>query len=830
MTFLFLSFLLIYLNKSFSQFTSTDSRQLLNDSFHFAIDKIKTINSSYAEKKISIYQKCIDKVNNSISGSEENIANLYELINNSGKSMSDLGLFHQCETSNNIYYLLQYNYSIDTLVNITDEEDQKNLTKFLNQTTFFYGLCLIPECKEFVKDFFQSDGLAEYLNISSFVIYETYLNGNNESPKHKWVFIALGIFLSIFLVIKIVIGVISFWCLGKKGRSGGRRLSDTLLEDDSDSSDLSEEEEEKEKKNINSNLETSNEIFHQENKTKEQMLKMKEKENSSKRTKAILKFLNINANVLLLFSNKNPYYDQSNLNFISLIRTFLVFMLIYNHNFYSLIKIPVKDFNNSTFYKRVWLFLNKYSTFCINVYAAIEGFVFAYKFLSYIKKNYNKKNFGCLVFAFYFYSIPKVLTYFFIFFFLNYSVEIVYSLFNLSPMFQFFIKDINNRKCISDLSYLFIPFKMQYKDFFEGADSSYTNCFKYTQFFTNIHICFILSIILIYLSLKLKSKIFDLIILLLYLINLGMTNFSCFLPVQDYFTIGFLFGETCTTRYTHLLFNDYLTGIFCGLMFFYFTDIVSAKPFQDVIGYNPFNFCFSFMKFFDSMSKIKKNIILFLMIIIQLCLAFEYSIIIQIYDQLNFPLTTSLKILDIYQKRLFVIAFMMMVIIVLLGENYSIKYLYDSSLFTFISRISFSFICSMDTSLYIFYTAYYIQLYLNYHNMFFMASGLMFILSLVNMIFTILTEQQFRIVLKVILSKINSSDENIEKKILSLSGPIVNPQSERESKMENNQASIQEKKEEEEKETKMDSSIDNTNVNYNESTFNSILDKDKLKL
>ena len=40
---------------------------------------------------------------------------------------------------------------------------------------------------------------------------------------------------------------------------------------------------------------------------------------------------NINANVLLLFSNKNPYYDQSNLNFISLIRTFLVFMLIYNH-------------------------------------------------------------------------------------------------------------------------------------------------------------------------------------------------------------------------------------------------------------------------------------------------------------------------------------------------------------------------------------------------------------------------------------------------------------------------------------------------------------------
>ena len=114
--------------------------------------------------------------------------------------------------------------------------------------------------------------------------------------------------------------------------------------------------------------------------------------------------------------------------------------------------------------------------------------------------------------------------------------------------------------------------------------------------------------------------------------------------------------------------------------------------------------------------------------------------------------------------------------------------------------------------------------------MFFMASGLMFILSLVNMIFTILTEQQFRIILKVILSKINSSDENIEKKILSLSGPIVNPQSERESKMENNQASIQEKKEEEEKETKMDSSIDNTNVNYNESTFNSILDKDKLKL
>ena len=64
----------------------------------------------------------------------------------------------------------------------------------------------------------------------------------------------------------------------------------------------------------------------------------------------------------------------------------------------------------------------------------------------------------------------------------------------------------------------------------------------------------------------------------------------------------------------------------------------------------------------------------------------------------------------------------------------------------------------MDTSLYVFYTVYYVQLYLNYHNMLFMASGLMFVFGIANMIFTMLTELPIRMIMKEITMKAKTKE------------------------------------------------------------------------
>ena len=50
----------------------------------------------------------------------------------------------------------------------------------------------------------------------------------------------------------------------------------------------------------------------------------------------------------------------------------------------------------------------KFSTFFIDVYIALEGFVFAYKLFNYIAKHHNNKNFGYTHLFFYTKTIPKM--------------------------------------------------------------------------------------------------------------------------------------------------------------------------------------------------------------------------------------------------------------------------------------------------------------------------------------------------------------------------------------------------------------------------------------
>ena len=245
--------IVLLLQLLFSYAKSINEFSLLNDSFSFALDKIYEINSTYNTSSIDAYTKCRDKVSGLINGTEEDKTLLYELINNSGKSMSDLGLFHQCITSNNTYFLLEYNYTLEKLYKTLEgDDDQKRLISFLNSTTFFYGLCVIDECSAFVNTFFNDKNTSDYLSIEKFSVYK---GGSYDEPTNKIVFYVLSIFLTVLLFIKLLTGLISFCCINKKGGKSSKSFDDSLLDDDSDES---EEEEETDKDKANNLFQNGN--------------------------------------------------------------------------------------------------------------------------------------------------------------------------------------------------------------------------------------------------------------------------------------------------------------------------------------------------------------------------------------------------------------------------------------------------------------------------------------------------------------------------------------------------------------------------------------------
>ena len=56
--------------------------------------------------------------------------------------------------------------------------------------------------------------------------------------------------------------------------------------------------------------------------------------------------------------------------------------------------------------------------------------------------------------------------------------------------------------------------------------------------------------------------------------------------------------------------------------------------------------------------------------------------------------------------------------------------------------------CTMEMLIYFIYSNFYIRIYLNFHNILFMAISHFFICLFINIIFSILTEQSFKILCK----------------------------------------------------------------------------------
>lgn len=217
---------------------------------------------------------------------------------------------------------------------------------------------------------------------------------------------------------------------------------------------------------------------------------------------------------------------------------------------------------------------------------------------------------------------------------------------------------------------------------------------------------------------------------------------------DKYFNVNYLFGENFTLKYTHLFINLYLIGVFVGIIYFYYIDVISSKPLDSQINYSPFGFCLSLVKILDSLSNAARNIIVILCCIIILIFSSIFYFTMLIKGDLLFELGFY-KYIDMYEKIIFLLAFMMIILVLLFTKgSTAFKSLTQKGIFTLVDRISFGMFCSMDNAIYLFYTSYPIVLILDFSNLMMTAIGLIFIIAGFNLMYNILLEQPFRIIVK----------------------------------------------------------------------------------
>lgn len=721
---------------SFFQFSFLKETSMISDYYRGMYNILKKqLNIS---EDSSDYEECSSALNFALDNPSE-YDTLSKIIKYSGKNLSDLGMYYQCEQEKLKYSLIVLVKEV-TKKNGRESNDIK-VSIFLNQSDFLYGLCIIDNCTSFINSTTFNRAVGDMTKSSSTVfLYDS--PGTNGYTFGLTFLIILLILLFIKIIVWIYIG-----CKTQETKQKFRTQLDVPTPSLDDSSSISYLDNTIKDKDLPLFPGGFNNSSHAPISFKESCCNK------------IVEIFDLCNSMTLLVDKKNKYYDDTNIEIISFFRFIVVLCMIYNHNYYSLIKIPIRNSESISYYTSIKMVFYKLSTFGVAGWIGLDGFVFSYKLFSYLKKNIelNKgenKNASFILFVkFYLNSLVKVFSMIIIFLILSYKINDFNELFSFPPTFDYFSNYLNKRTCTSNFWSIFIPFFFSYADIFDDNPRGFTNCFKYVNIGVNTHLCFIFLLLIFYISFKLKSRIFDWLILILFILNSMLIYCSVFFLYNDkendkYFNVNYLFGENFTLKYTHLFINLYLIGVFVGIIYFYYIDVISSKPLDSQINYSPFGFCLSLVKILDSLSNAARNIIVILCCIIILIFSSIFYFTMLIKGDLLFELGFY-KYIDMYEKIIFLLAFMMIILVLLFTKgSTAFKSLTQKGIFTLVDRISFGMFCSMDNAIYLFYTSYPIVLILDFSNLMMTAIGLIFIIAGFNLMYNILLEQPFRIIVK----------------------------------------------------------------------------------
>ena len=646
----------------------------------------------------------------------------------SGKGIAEPGLELECNLLDNFtYFFLTYKYTNLSFGN------ESQIYQFIQQKSFYTGICIANYCKNFVEKILNQSKNAKffsYLKKEWFIDEIKYHSNNNTNDKI--------ILLIIIIIISIIFIQILFSFLYNCIYSTEQNEKNIVKDDDF----------------LNEN---NNEITIFENKVP--LI------SENKKTKSccylILSNFNISYFFNILSKKKNEIYDETNLEFIAFLRFLLMMTLTFIQNIYVLTEIPVKDFFDQEFYEHFLFFMIKFSSFSLDLYISIEGFLMIFKLLSFIKKNVysqNKNNVSFFIFLIFIYhSLYKIFSTFILFFIFDYFFgKNLISFFSSGSLHLYYINHVFN-KTYHDYfinlifpSTLVLPYKEKYSEVFYAY-------YTYIILYLNEFFVFLFSLLLIYISFKLKNKIYDIILFILIFLNILSTILVKFHDDQIYDTDNYDFPKIINgmynIKYPHLMLNNYFMGIFAGVICFSLRDFISNNSIvQSDNKYIPFDFLFDIFRCFGLISDKIKIIFIIIFCVVLMLLSSSFYFLEKINNKFLIKFNLIEQIIYYYEKSLIVFFYNLIIIFV-----YSIDYNMSKgnnffNFFIFFSRIDFSYIITNWKFIFSFYCLYNFQLKLSYPNIMFVSFGLFMIIFIINIILTLAIVLPFKLLFKKIIS------------------------------------------------------------------------------
>ena len=754
-----------------------------------------------------------------------NFTLLFQAFEYCGKGLSDLGNEKECnrlaydtkaESNKTLVNFTYFQLVYDVNINSINNDEDKDVMKFLNQSRYYTGFCMVEQCMDFLEIFFNNetnkpftDFLTGFGGVASSKIvrkmswddyYEKWKDDNNKkSYAFKVLFQIFAYFILAYLVLKLLASFIRITFF-----SSGYDKTYTKL--------LKKKEEEK-KRGINSvtvsykdesmsqssiddkiSNDTSNNIFSNSSNLlldgdidgflgdEKYPLKLR-----------LLKILDLSDNLGQLTSSNSKLYNDKGIEPLLFLRIIILFFLVFNHNIYTLTHIPARDYLNIGFYRSYLFTFIKMSINSPICWIIIEGAICSYKLMSYIKKDMIQKGTNNVQFTtilkFFALCVPKVIVFIIIYFFFHYLSFYIGMWIDSMPMFDFYMESIcQSKQCYKDSIFFSLPI-IPYLDFAGDYDDNgyfvrkpfFSNCYKFTNIFINEFYCFIIFLLYIFFSNKIKSKIVDYCLLAGIIINSGlsffqMTNIPGFLTKEekqqgktdDTFTyyLKYVLGHNYFEKYTHLFINFYFLGVLVGMSYFYYYDAVAKNSLtQQKDTYIPFSYCYKFIQLLDGLNKYAIYIIRLIIIGILIFISSSYNILLALYSDTtgNADSTLSLEvnglitIIYFSEKLFFAIFFAFLAVLSIFQDKEgAFKHLMNSNIFNPFNRCSFIFFCISDTVIYISYCIFIFRMNLTYQNILFLTIGMVILISILSFVGTTMFIYPLRLLIKKLINFKNS--------------------------------------------------------------------------
>lgn len=476
----------------------------------------------------------------------------------------------------------------------------------------------------------------------------------------------------------------------------------------------------------------------------------------------LYKFLSINRFFRRLTTIRNKYFNDTDLEVLGGVKTILLFLFTFFQLNLTISQLPRRN-TGTYYYSSLSFSLVKFSTYSLESIVCINGIICGFKLMNIYKKE-KEIQFGT-IFKFFLGSLTKILIFHYIFFLFYYFMEDLGKLFNFTLMTDFFVNHcINPKTCIRNYFTSYIPFYYQYAED-STNEVGFDACFKFFQLLYCEFYCFVGTLLLFYFISRFKSSLFDILFsvsilastILSYFLYISITDFNKL--TFNIYKLVVILGETRIYKESHILYFVYFIGLNCGICYFYFKDMVSNHPIQNNRKYLPFRYNLSIMNFFYKISGMLKLMFVLFLISVILFFSFSYNIFLSFtsytrHNNLIIDMNTPLYIFYIFEKKLYIVAFAALILVLLINsKNNLLKSLFSCEIFVMSSRLSFCYICLVESFTYLFYSFNEMQTYLNIETLLYITAALFFLLIISSILLVMVYEMPLRMLVKKITKR-----------------------------------------------------------------------------